>query len=196
MIRYASKSLVNFLEKQKVIEEEKREIYIYGYEIMFSNILGLVITLTLGLLFGKFIYALLFYAVFVSLRQYTGGYHANTYLHCNLFFLLNIALGLSSTELTPYWHWYYSLLLFIFYFTVILRFAPLDNKNKRLSMGEKVKHKKTAIFLSVFWIGAASIASIFFVQIGIVVSVTMFLVALLLVIGVKVEKRRCKYETN
>lgn len=63
------------------------EVYQYGFEIIFSTLIGFFITIAIGAVFRMFLVSLVYYFAFVALRQFTGGYHANTYLKCNLILL-------------------------------------------------------------------------------------------------------------
>ena len=82
MIARISKMIANYLFKSEIISEHESEIYIYGFETILSGIIDLFITLFLGLLSKSLINSIVFFLMFVSMRIYTGGYHANTYLKC------------------------------------------------------------------------------------------------------------------
>ena len=86
MISSLSKFVSLFLCKKKVVKQEELEVYQYGFEVIFSTIVGIMLTLIVGLLYHKIWLSLLYNAIFSLLRQKTGGYHANTYLTCNFCF--------------------------------------------------------------------------------------------------------------
>ena len=88
MITILSKSISHFLLERDIIPREEAEIYQYGFETIISTVLGFLIIASLGILFHMFWLALLYYAVFVFLRQLTGGYHADTYFRCNFTFAI------------------------------------------------------------------------------------------------------------
>ena len=50
MITFLSKCISHFLCKNNVITEEDFSIYQYGFEIIFSTILGFLITIGIGFL--------------------------------------------------------------------------------------------------------------------------------------------------
>ena len=87
MIHNLSEIITNFLASKKVINENESDIYIYGYETFFSGVIDLIITLILGILFRRLITAIVFFVMFVSVRMYTGGYHADSYLKCKMIFI-------------------------------------------------------------------------------------------------------------
>ena len=86
MIAELSKRMSLFLCKKEIVEQEMAEVYQYGFEIIFSTLIGFFITIAIGAVFRMFLVSLVYYFAFVALRQFTGGYHANTYLKCNLIF--------------------------------------------------------------------------------------------------------------
>ena len=71
MITFLSKCISHFLCKNNVITEEDFSIYQYGFEIIFSTILGFLITIGIGFLLRMEILSILYYIIFVTLRQLT-----------------------------------------------------------------------------------------------------------------------------
>lgn len=78
-----------YLVKNGLIEQDKMAIYKYGYEILISNI---SVALIVRAIFSEFIESIIFLMVFAIMRKYCGGYHANTYLKCEIIFFLNTVL--------------------------------------------------------------------------------------------------------
>ena len=78
MVHRLSKMIANFLLHKNVISETEIDIYIYGYETIILGIIDFFIVLIVGLIFNQFITMLIFFTMFISVRVYTGGYHANT----------------------------------------------------------------------------------------------------------------------
>lgn len=72
------------LAAQGIIREEDAPIYRYGLEAIYSSLLELLSILTLAALIGNFWQTVLFFAAFIPLRLYAGGYHASTRLRCLL----------------------------------------------------------------------------------------------------------------
>lgn len=83
MIPNISKRIVSYWIKNKVIDRELECVYIYGIELILSSILGFSIVFVLSLLFFDIFTSFLFLITFVPIRQYCGGYHADTYIKCN-----------------------------------------------------------------------------------------------------------------
>lgn len=92
MITALAQIISGYLIKNKIIDNTKLDIYIYGFEIMISNIICFGMGLVIGAVCSEFIECILFLIVFILLRRYCGGYHAETYLKCDIIFMTNILL--------------------------------------------------------------------------------------------------------
>ncbi len=104
-----------------MIKEQDMEIYQYGFEIIISTTIGFLITLLIGFLFQMKLLSVLYYGIFVLIRQLTGGYHADSYLKCNLIFSGVTFFTLGMTKLC-----YTSGLYTIMFHVLILAVAVLS----------------------------------------------------------------------
>ena len=84
MIHLLSMSIADYLFHRKIITIDKYPVYQYGLEMIISTILGVVLILLCGVLTGSFLHSIIFYLLFVTLRMFTGGYHADTHFMCKL----------------------------------------------------------------------------------------------------------------
>lgn len=84
MISYLSRFITLFLLQNKIVEQEKCDVYEYGFEVIISTIIGFILIFTSGILLNELLSSMIFYAMFIIVRQYTGGYHANSHLKCKL----------------------------------------------------------------------------------------------------------------
>lgn len=94
MITSLAQSIACFLVRNGIIQSENLDIYIYGFEVMISNAISIFIGIVLGLAFSQLIEIASFLFIFVLLRRFCGGYHAQTYLRCNIVFAINITIVL------------------------------------------------------------------------------------------------------
>ena len=105
MIKAISNKLLKYLIKTDVINksEDALAYYKYGLEITISSLLNILLIISIGIISGQLIESVLFLICFIPLRQFTGGYHANSYLKCNfmfsvLFLFRNQTLKLTAVE--------------------------------------------------------------------------------------------------
>lgn len=142
MFRNLAEDITFLLIKNKIVEIEKREIYIYGLEVILLNG-GLLITfLIISLLCGEMVNFLAYLIFFLPMRLFSGGYHAETSERC--FILSTIAFGASIavSKLIP--------LLYIsntgkiigaVSVIVILVLAPLINENNPLNQTQRRRNR-------------------------------------------------------
>lgn len=149
MIQKFSKSLVDVLIKYNAVDSSLMEVYVYGYEVMISGIFDLLITIIIGVIAGKLTNAMLFFFVFVTVRIFTGGYHANSYIKCKIVYvsILICVITLSDFQFDIF------TLIFIALFFVVIVFltAPAENENKSLSNDEKRKYSVISRIISLCW---------------------------------------------
>lgn len=151
MISNFSKKVVKKLIDSGNITSTERELYEYGIFILMSNILYIVVTAILGLAFGLFYQSLLFFIVFMVIRQYAGGYHASTELKCEIFTTLCILASIITMNLIS-GNLSFAIILVLSAFSAvfIFVFAPIDTDEKALDEIElKVFCKRTKLVLVV-----------------------------------------------
>lgn len=162
MISNLSKKVVKKLIASGNITSSERELYEYGIFILMSNILYIVVTAILGLAFGLFYQSLLFFIVFMVIRQYAGGYHASTELRCEIFTTLCILASIIIMRLiSGNLSFVVVLGLTAFLSVLIFVFAPIDTDEKTLDEVElKIFCKRTKLILII--IVAVIIVSFYF----------------------------------
>ena len=136
---------------------DDEEIVRRGLEVIAIKIFFAVIIVIAGLLLGCFLESILFTIAFTALRQYSGGYHADSQKKCFALstLMLMISLGIiKSIKIFP------MLILPLIILTLIsiiyvLIAAPIDTPNKRLDKDEiRVYGKRARIFAVLLTIAA------------------------------------------
>ena len=150
MIHSLSQRLSKKLAAYGVFEDSKIEVYAYGYELLLSTAINILLVLIIGILLGIVREALLYIITFAVLRSYTGGYHANTHMACITIFtasFLVCALLLRifpSEALSPPF-----LLLGLLPSVVIFLKAPIEAINKPLSDAKRSRLSKICKSISI-----------------------------------------------
>lgn len=185
MITFLSKCISHFLCNNNVITEEDFSIYQYGFEIIFSTILGFLITIGIGFLLRMEILSILYYIIFVTLRQLTGGYHADSYFKCNLIFTAVSFVTMGMTQLSVDSKQY----TFIFYLiligtslAVIWIYSPVENKHKPLEESQKRRNHKIGFIYSVLLSIVSCILFKYAVKVSILIILTLFMISMLIII--------------
>lgn len=149
MINKISRRISAGLCKSGLIPSEDFELYAYGFFVILSRLMFLVIAAIFGILFGIVWESILFYIFFSMIRSYAGGIHASKEWVCVLLTssLFIICIGtikvLSLTNPAVFFH-----SLFLVSVIIVFILSPLDTKEKPLSVKEKsLYRKKTHLLL-------------------------------------------------
>lgn len=137
MFQNLSKELSTLLAANKVILMEHIEIYAYGLELFLFKLTFYLIVLIIALLCNSVLVSLVFLVSFMSLRQYTGGYHCRTSGMCMtvsllLYLCMLLIYHLDISKIATI-----LIVLSILSFIIVLFFSPIENKNKKLDSHDK-----------------------------------------------------------
>lgn len=153
MIREMAGRIADYLIRRRVIDEEVRDVYIYGSELLISEILSTMFILVIGVCAGCIYETILYLCVYTSIRVYAGGYHAATHRNCiimfNLFYMeiIYIIKMLESANMETILL-YGSLASGVFIFILV----PVEDLRKPLEIEERVVYRKKARTRSIFYI--------------------------------------------
>lgn len=153
MTEYISKKLTIFLCRKLKIDNDEIDLYELGIEVIVSTLITSSVILLMSLILDNFVGAVIFLSCFITVRNYSGGYHAGTRLGC---FATSIVCYLISYGIVyvvakiP--HYIGEIILaaglaaalFLFW-----RAAPVENPNKRLKPEWK-KHNRIMTFIMLF----------------------------------------------
>ena len=138
--------ICNYFLSKRIINADLYDVYIYGSELLLSFLISVLLIIFLGAISGDILLTVVYLIVFIAVRRFTGGYHADTYLKCKLITIGTYALtlGLSKTiDITVPCYF----VLFVCGIAAIFKFGPIENPNKPLVEEEKKKLKYIAIAL-------------------------------------------------
>ncbi len=178
---HLSKKITTILLRKNIITKDDREIYEYGFELLIASLIGYALVLITSFLLGMFWQGVLFLAEFVVIRNYTGGYHADSHLKCNALLIATVLFVLTISKIPiPY---LYLILMYLSYLVTVVIYAPLENKNKPLNLTKSKKYKKISIALSLIVGIIATTLSTINITFTKVVILTIFVVTLLILVA-------------
>lgn len=90
MVSSMSRYIADFLLEKEVIEEDSYAVYVYGFEVIQAGVINVLVLILLSAGFGHMFDGICFFVSFCLLRKTCGGYHADTYLRCNIILGLNV----------------------------------------------------------------------------------------------------------
>lgn len=149
--------VMTFIAKDNELDDEEAEVVRYGLEIVITRAIFAVIIVITGLLMNCFFESIVFAISFSLLREYGGGYHAETRSKCFVLSIFTLIAALSIIKLAENFQfltfpiWGLALVLVIY----ILLKAPIDTPNKRFDEDEIRIYGKKARLLTVILLVAA-----------------------------------------
>lgn len=169
MLTKIAMSLTNRLKRSGIVSAEAEDIYIYGFELVISFLFSTITILLIGIIFKLYFETLCFLLIFIALRSFTGGYHANKYWRCNIITLGSyLSVMLLSKCVVPDIVFY--IIIFIVGLLLIIFKAPIENVNKPLSKTQKSRFNFVSIIMFVafslmslaLYKGIPSLSAVFF----------------------------------
>lgn len=192
MISTLSKKTTNALIKNQSISEDDRELYEYGFFMLFSNLYFTVITCLFGMIFDVLFESLIFFVSFMLIRKYAGGYHAKTEVQCQIFSTVSIILSILVIRYANLDRIAVFLLVLTAIASVLIfAFAPLDTPEKPLSKNEK-KHFRTISYIILVVLDILFLIAYFFNWNGVFVSVAVAIIfeSILISLGKILRRKR------
>lgn len=196
MLNKVAGTLTDILFSHYSIEASKRPVYVYGFELLISTSASAISILLLSAIFGFFPVAVVFLTVFMTLRSFVGGYHAETYGRCfiltNIVYILVVCISYAvSLCKHPLAFAILVSLLSVVSAIIIFLFAPVKNANHPLTASRYQKNKKNARYFTLFFL--AILAALICLQTDLlytsVVSITIMAVAVMMIIPIIKERR-------
>ena len=84
MIQKIVDVLVNKQSKNQVMTDEDEKIYRYGYVLLCEVFLNIIIALAIGIVFSRTKELIFFLSMYIPLRSFCGGWHANKIWKCTV----------------------------------------------------------------------------------------------------------------
>lgn len=125
-----------------IVDETKKDIYVYGFEYIISNFVYLSIFFAICFLSKTLLASLCFWLGIFILRKIAGGHHANSYISCHILFAFNHILFIAFTFIFPPKYYYvFTVIALLIAFLSIYICAPVDHKNKPFIKTEYKRYK-------------------------------------------------------
>ncbi len=146
------KIINGMIQKQIEAEQIAKEdinIYIYGYTLVYEVLINVIIAICIGILTHNLFEVTMFLALYIPLRSFCGGWHADKFWKCTIFssFILIILVMIDNLWLGYCCHWV-TISMFFGCCMFILFSAPIETVTKPISQEEnKIYIKKIRIIV-------------------------------------------------
>ena len=185
MINSLSNKFSMYLCKRNYITKEDCELYTYGFFILFSNIFFTILILLFGIFFRRIPECLVFHISFRAIRNFAGGYHADTETRCEIFtslclFFASFLISLSANQTIQQT----VLIASLISIPIILILSPLDTPEKTLDANEKRRYRKISHIIVTLIVSVIIVALYFKITILLVpCCLSLVLESILLILG-------------
>lgn len=182
MLLGISEYLTYYFLKNKIIDKDKTDIFIYGFQLLLSTISSIVSILILSS-FINILYGIVFLLFFMPIRFCAGGYHANTYNKCFIYTNSCFVITLLYSKIMPQYLLYIHILIVLVGWLYLWSKAPCKNVNNPLNEEALNKNKFHSHIILIIY--AISIVITYYSQIFIfsLELNTVFLVSILFLVG-------------
>ena len=186
---YMSAKITAFLIEQKIIPDEDREIYEYGFELLLADLFNFSAILLIGGIAHQLCPTALYILIFVELRSVCGGYHAETYLRCHigtigvyiLFLLLLSMPAVAENGVILLWGDFVAAI-------PIILFAPIPHVNKPLPETVRKRNRVLSIILFFLLLLLSLLLGYFGRQERTVISLTLWIVSLCMIPAIDIHQ--------
>ena len=179
---YLANNITDFFVEKKIIDNDMRDVYKYGFELLLADIVNFSLILIISILFRSLVSGLIFLLCFTTLRSFCGGYHAKTHNVCRLV-MMCVFLSVLLCGTFSFIHSIVSVLTLNIISTVtIILFAPVENKNKPLSDKKKLKNRRRSLFTVITYSCVSITLIIAGRNEGVIISLTLLIVSILIIV--------------
>lgn len=147
MIKLMSRKIVFWQIRRGFLREEDSSVYLYAYEILFAQVIDILISFAIAALFDQVLAAVVFLISYIPLRIYAGGNHARTHLGCGIisaFIMVCVCVIAGNLHLISN---YVFIALEIAAIILIISLTPVADSNKPLALEEQSKCKNGSFFI-------------------------------------------------
>lgn len=193
MVNNLARIIATKMVNKKIVENEDKECYIYGLELLISKVIVLSIIFIIAIGIKLIIPSIIFTFFYLLLRQYTGGFHCQTAERCICLSIVIyiIYAYICKCELNN--HFIIIFIMSVVSYISILVFSPLADANKEIDDYEKDKYRKIAIILgSIMFVIEILSFILNYHYIFVSIAFSLLADAILLVIAILQRERRSK----
>lgn len=127
-----SQKIVDRLCEQNIITISDADAYVYGYELLISSTISILLIVLFSIMCGDVRYSISFLIGIAIQRIYIGGYHATSHMRCYLAFTgaFIICVLLSKSIIETH---LFRIITTVVLLVISILAAPVEAKNKPLS---------------------------------------------------------------
>ena len=185
VISKLAKNIAHFFVVKNITEESKEVIYAYGMELLISDVLNTLIVLMIALISHTLPAVIIFIAVFMVLRRFVGGYHANSHLSCMLtLVMVMLVFSYGICNISGQTAQVFSISFITMALPIIFCITPVPHPNKPMSAEKGIRLRKRSIILAaVLSVVVIALLIFHYQKLGLYVSSGLLLSAIMALLG-------------
>lgn len=150
MINKITSAIVETQIKAGFLQDEDRGIYQYGYTLVLETLLNILVGIVIGLVFKAIDTIMIFWLLYIPLRIFCGGWHAEKSWQCLIASNTILVFVIKAeTMMIPEINPWFVVLLEILLALVLMILAPVPTKQKPIAAKEKSRFKRNCIVILV-----------------------------------------------
>lgn len=150
MIDRIASAIVETQIQAGFLKDEDRSIYRYGYTLVLETLLNILIGIIIGLIFKAIDIIMIFWLLYIPLRIFCGGWHAEKSWQCLIASNAVLVFVIKTeTIMTLEINSWFFVLLEILLALVLMILSPVPSKHKPIAAREKLRFKRNCIVILV-----------------------------------------------
>lgn len=181
-MRIADKVTAYFIDR-KIIAPEKRDIFEYGFELIFADSINFAIILLASAWFHALDVGIVYLLCFVSTRIFCGGFHADTHMLCAVSMIAMFCCFMVAYRTLDVTQTHIIFSGLVIAWVPIIGYAPVIYKNKPLSHQYRKKNRRKALVICGVWTLISVVFILSGIQLGVAIAVTIWIVSVGIICG-------------
>ena len=181
-MRIADKVTAYFIDR-KIIAPEKRDIFEYGFELIFADSINFAIILLASAWFHALDVGIVYLLCFVSTRIFCGGFHADTHMLCAVSMIAMFCCFMVAYRTLDVTQTHIIFSGLVIAWVPIIGYAPVIYKNKPLSHQYRKKNRRKALLICGVWTLISVVFILSGIQLGVAIAVTIWIVSVGIICG-------------
>lgn len=182
--------VIRRLDEEGLIKDDPI-IYKYGLMLIINEKITALILILISIPFHKVLHSILYMCCFSYLREYIGGYHANTYWECRCTYIFLYLINLFLLGKCPLYFYLITAGVCLFILSFII---PVEFPTKPLSKEEKQVYKKESIKRILIYLFSIIVFSFIKVELSELLCAVFITVSILAVIQFYRNKKGVKHD--
>lgn len=191
MVCWISSKTLSFISKFVEISPEAKDVYQYGIEITVSSMFNILLILLCSMALGDILAGITYLFIFIFLRSFTGGYHATTYLRCNIVMVVTFIITFVLYKIITHYAFPFFVCEAISLTNLIpiVIFSPIPNKHKPLNDVQRKRSYKLSLLIASAFSLIGLILYTLEIPIGAIFIITVSMVSVLIIIEIFMRRR-------